>query len=92
VWGLTRACGALGYDVRVAQWTTEHKGIDDLLKANGQPERTLPATVPQPEWTIKVSSRILADAPMRGPGPQAMTLKQMRKSLESVSSEVYRSS
>jgi hypothetical protein len=63
MWNLATCCRALGYRVEVAQWSVSHKGLDDLLTAGLQPCRR--QEIPLPEWSLKLSSCILATAPSK---------------------------
>lgn len=76
VWGLCQAVPALGYETEVGLWDVTHKGLDDLLAGGLNPQRTGTAAVPAPDWPLKLSSRILADAPARP--AEALSLPQVR--------------
>jgi hypothetical protein len=77
LWGLAQACAALGYCVGVATWPTSVKGLDDLLTAGGRPEISPAANAPEPTWGLKLSSRILSEAPRRRRS-SPVTLAEMR--------------
>jgi hypothetical protein len=83
VWGLALACEALGYATEVALWDLSHKGLDDLLTAGRCPQKTARAEVPEPQWTLKESSRIVAEA-SAGTEPACMTLARMREALAGI--------
>jgi hypothetical protein len=65
IWNLGQASAALGYEVDVALWDTTYKGLDDLLTAGFNPELHRLIKFPEPVWTPKLSSRVLARAPIR---------------------------
>lgn len=89
VWGLIQVSGALGFEVGVALWDGEAKGLDDLLRTGRTPEILPPTALPEPPWSakMKVSSRILlGDAgPTRNQG--AITLVKARERLAEVFSD-----
>jgi hypothetical protein len=87
VWNLAQACLALGYAVEIALWDPMWKGLDDLLVAGHQPELHSLERIPEPAWELKLSSQILADAPIRPP-VTAVELEMMRQALLGAFAEV----
>jgi hypothetical protein len=80
LWGLAQACTALGYETKVALWDSAWKGLDDSLVGGHRPELHPLEKIPEPEWRLKVSSQILADAPNRRQ-PAAMPLATAREGI-----------
>jgi hypothetical protein len=86
-WGLCQSCLAMGYEVSVAQWDPQWKGLDDLLVAGQWPELIPPTQFLAPSWPFKVSSRILAGVPMRDRGT-AGQLVEMRQRLAKILADI----
>jgi hypothetical protein len=61
-WNLAQATDALGYKTKVATWTPEFKGIDDLLVTGQKPEMKSPGELPSTNWTPKQTARTLTTA------------------------------
>jgi hypothetical protein len=64
-WKLSQSCLALNYEVKIALWSSQWKGLDDLIVTGQRPDLHPPKVLPEPTWQMKISSRLLTEVPAR---------------------------